>query len=150
MDIGSILVVLGLFLLVVLFLSRPFLEGKKEGDDFVRHRYSHLVAEKERLLTAIQDLDLDLELKKIPPENHAQKRQQLMGEAAQTMKMLDQLSGKDEHTSPAGQDSEEDQLEALIASRRKQLTEKSTGFCPHCGKAVQIADQFCTHCGKKI
>lgn len=152
MDIGSIFFILGLFLIVVLFLSRPFFEDKKEGDNKVRHRYSHLVAEKERLLTAIQELDLDLELKKIPPENHASKRAQLMREAAEVLKKLDQLLGKEGHVSPANQvsEGEEDQLEALIKSRRKELNKKSAHFCPHCGGGVQISDQYCTHCGKKI
>ena len=44
---------------------------------------------------------------------------------------------------PAG----EDELEALVAARRKARQEKAGGFCPKCGKPVTKTDQFCSRCG---
>jgi hypothetical protein len=44
----------------------------------------------------------------------------------------------------------DDDLEALIASRRRQRNEKSAGFCPQCGGAVQKSDLFCPKCGSKV
>jgi hypothetical protein len=152
MDIGSVFVIAGIFLLAGLFVVRPFFERDRRGEDRVRHRYSHLVAEKERLLEAIQELDLDLELKKITPEDHARKRSQLTAEAARILKELDQLQSTDPGLPKAqpGAGDEVDELEALISSRRKELHGSPEAFCPHCGKKVQEEDQYCTHCGEKI
>jgi hypothetical protein len=45
---------------------------------------------------------------------------------------------------------DDDDVEALISSRRKARKEKSGGFCPRCGKPVLVSDRFCPHCGKSI
>jgi hypothetical protein len=152
MDIGSVLVIIGIFLLAGLFVVRPFFERERKDGDRVRHRYSHLIAEKERLLEAIQELDLDLELNKISPEDHARKRSQLTAEAARVLEELDHLQGADPGLSKAqpAADEEVDELEALISSRRKELQGSPEAFCPHCGKQIQEGDQYCTHCGDKI
>ena len=44
----------------------------------------------------------------------------------------------------------DDDLEALIASRKAGRKEKSGGFCPKCGKPILRSDRFCPHCGKSI
>jgi len=45
---------------------------------------------------------------------------------------------------------DDDDVEALIATRRKARKEKSGGFCPRCGKPILVSDRFCPHCGKSI
>ena len=45
---------------------------------------------------------------------------------------------------PAGGD---DDLEQLIAARRRERQEKAVGFCPRCGAALQKSDRFCAKCG---
>jgi len=153
MDIGSVFVILGIFLLAGLFVIRPFFDQERKGEDRVRHRYSHLIAEKERLLAAIQELDLDLELKKISPEDHTKKRSQLTVEAAQVLRELDQLKGVKpglQADSASAGGGELDELEALISSRRKEIKGSAAVFCPHCGEQVQADDQYCTYCGEKI
>ena len=45
---------------------------------------------------------------------------------------------------------QEDDVEMLIASRRKQRQEKSAGFCPKCGRPVQKSDKFCSNCGTVV
>lgn len=45
---------------------------------------------------------------------------------------------------------DKDPLEDLIASRRRQREEKSAGFCPGCGKAVQVSDRYCPRCGTSL
>lgn len=45
--------------------------------------------------------------------------------------------------------SPDDELELLLATRRRVRQEKSAGFCPSCGHAVQKTDRFCPKCGKK-
>jgi hypothetical protein len=41
----------------------------------------------------------------------------------------------------------DDDLEALIASRRRDKEEKAAGFCSQCGSPVHQADKFCPRCG---
>jgi NADH pyrophosphatase NudC (nudix superfamily) len=45
---------------------------------------------------------------------------------------------------------DDDDLEAMIASRRKTHKDKSAGFCPKCGKPILVSDRFCPSCGKAI
>jgi predicted amidophosphoribosyltransferase len=45
--------------------------------------------------------------------------------------------------------SPDDALEAIIASRRRERSEKAGGFCPKCGRPVQKSDYFCPRCGAK-
>jgi hypothetical protein len=47
----------------------------------------------------------------------------------------------------SGQIAVDDELEHMIAARRRARQEKSAGFCPACGKPVQKSDRFCTKCG---
>jgi predicted amidophosphoribosyltransferase len=45
---------------------------------------------------------------------------------------------------------DDDDLEAMIAARRKTHKVKSAGFCPKCGKPILVSDRFCPSCGKAI
>jgi hypothetical protein len=45
---------------------------------------------------------------------------------------------------------QDDDLETLIANRRRVRKEKSAGFCPQCGGPLQKSDRFCPKCGKKL
>jgi len=45
--------------------------------------------------------------------------------------------------------SPDDELELMLATRRRVRQEKAAGFCPSCGHAVQKTDRFCPKCGKK-
>jgi hypothetical protein len=50
----------------------------------------------------------------------------------------------------AGAERSADDLEALIAARRRKREEKSAGFCPKCGRPVQTSDAFCPKCGGQL
>jgi len=43
-----------------------------------------------------------------------------------------------------------DELEDMIASRKRQRKGSAAGFCPRCGRPVQKSDKFCSHCGSTI
>ena len=43
-----------------------------------------------------------------------------------------------------------DEVEGMVAERRKARQEKAAGFCPQCGKPVQQSDKFCSRCGAMI
>jgi hypothetical protein len=184
MDLGSLFLIIALALLVIIFVSRPFSDRKpgkswlstaRPGrlDNFTvppdreKHR-SSLMAEHERLLSALQELEFDFALGKIPAEEYPEQRRHLLQSGAAVLKELDEIenTATSESTEarmeaeaarisltgqqPTAKPEENDDLEALVAERRRKRSEKSAGFCPKCGKPVQSSDEFCPKCGKKL
>jgi zinc ribbon protein len=139
------------------------------------HELSALMAERDRVINSLQELDFDFKLGKIPEEDYPTQRSSLLQNGADILRKIDALT----LLSPAGrgnrgegQDTEarlekaiaarradgarakpevsDDDLEAIIASRRKGRKNKSAGFCPKCGKPVMVTDRFCPSCGKSL
>lgn len=179
MDAGSVFLILALFILVGLFVGRPFFLPRVEEAsklpsapiDSMEHQRSSLLAERDRLLTALQELDFDHRLGKIPEEDYPSQRAELLQRAAGVLRGLDEIEGKtaqpnaedrveravaarraDARTAQAGAaaPSAPDDLESLISARRSQRQEKTAGFCPRCGKPVQKSDLFCSRCGTTL
>lgn len=171
MEPGAIFLILAVLVLVGLFISRPFLENRRvQAVSAQEHEISHLLAERDSLITALQELDFDHVLGKIPAEDYPNMRAALLTHAADVLRRIDELQPS--QTSPADAESRveaaiaarradvaakltasapsDDDLEALIAARRAQRKEKSGGFCPNCGKPVLRSDRFCPSCGKAI
>ena len=182
MDAGSIFLILALVLVVALFVGRPFLQSsnvpiQSEATDSAEHRRSGLLADRDRLLTALQELDFDNRLGKIPSEDYTEMRSGLMKNAAQVMRQLDEIQGS-EKTQDSAEDLIEqviaarradaavarsngatavkvgvapaDDIEDLLAARKRDRQEKSVGFCPKCGKPAQKSDRFCSRCGTTL
>jgi hypothetical protein len=190
MELGAIFLILALAVVIGLFVSRPFLNSETirpskeqlEEADPTAHKRSALLAERDRLLNSLQELDFDHGLGKIPAEDYPPQRTILLQRAANVLRELDSLGEAGPGVSaeerveqavavrradgqlkpelvaqapgvpavfgtPAGRD---DDIEMLIASRRKQRQEKSGGFCPNCGRPVQKSDKFCSNCGAVV
>lgn len=183
MDIGSIFLILALFVLVALFVSRPFLvrqpAGRASGERVRDHELSALLAERDRILSALQELDFDYSLGKIPEEDYPGQRAVLLQYGADVLRQLDEIRAEtggedvearieavvaarrlDARRVPTGNSTRlqpaqaaihgDDELEALLANRRRERQEKSAGFCPKCGGPVQKSDRFCPKCGKDL
>jgi len=178
MDLGSIFLILGLFVLVTLFISRPFLGHKATVVSPEEHDYSSLLAERDRILTALQELDFDFTLGKIPEADYPIQRAAMLEHGAEVLRKLDETrveTPRDEaearleaaivarradaarlQLAPNGASGRalryvaDDNLEVLIASRRRERSEKSAGFCPQCGRPVQQSDRFCPKCGTTL
>lgn len=177
MDLGSIFLMVALALLVGIYISQPFVKYSKrdrlvyvQDSIGIDHERSHLLAERDRLLTALHELDFDYALGKIPEEDYPNQRAELLKAGVEVLKQLDAL----EPTGAASGESAEDRIEAAVAARRadaRKLTnhageldeidlainarrrekqEKSAGFCPKCGNAVQKSDVFCSRCGATL
>lgn len=171
METGAIFLTLAVLVLVGLFVSQPFLEGRRvQAVSVQEHDLSHWLAERDRLITALQELDFDHVLGKIPPEDYPNMRAALLTQAAEVLRRIDELQPQPH----AGLDAEsrveaavaarradaarnapapvlsDDDLEARIAARRAERKEKSGGFCPNCGKPVLRSDRFCPSCGKAV
>lgn len=175
MDLGSIMLILALALGVGIFITLPFtwqnagekLVADQKASDNLDHTRSSLLAERDRVLTALQDLDFDQALGKIPAEDYPVQRAALVNAGAEVLRRLDQLEPE-----KAGEHSAEDRLEAAVAARRADLRrspsngdddlemaiaarrrdrqDKSAGFCPKCGNPVLSSDVFCARCGNTL
>ncbi|MCI0521401.1 MAG: zinc ribbon domain-containing protein [Chloroflexi bacterium] len=178
MDLGSLFIILALLILVGLYVARPLLERRAAPVSQEEHTASALLAERDRLINALQELDFDFTLGKIPEEEYPGQRAFLLTQGAEVLRRLDELrpqtaaedaearleaaiaarradaaraaaapNGAVRRLAPAAPD---DDLEALIASRRRERKEKTGGFCPQCGRPVQKSDRFCPKCGVAI
>jgi hypothetical protein len=182
MDIGSIFLMLALLATVVLLVSRPLFNRKGlqifDLTDQQDHEYSTLLAERDRILLALEELDFDYTMGKIPEEDYPSQRAHLLQVGASVLRKLDDFpvpgrkAGEESaearfeaslaekravRQAPAtvgtavnGGEGADDDLEVLIASRRRARNGKSAGFCPQCGGPLQRADRFCPKCGATV
>lgn len=171
MDIGAILLFLAVLVVTALFIARPFLEKRQPAVAAGGHELSSLMAERDSIIMALQELDFDNSLGKIPAEDYPQQRAALLQHGAVVLRKIDLLSLKTASSGdaekrieaaiaarradsavPASQSSgdADDDLESLIAARRSERKEKSGGFCPNCGRPIMASDRFCPYCGKVI
>ena len=169
MDIGSILLVLALVILVAVYVSMPFRQKKSLYVSEEEHTLSALLAERDRILNALMELDFDYDLEKIPEEIYPLQRNSMLERGADILRQLDAFyegssgdaSDRLEATVAArragakkisvGMD---DPLETIIAARKENTREVSTNneekFCHNCGQKVLSSDQFCTKCGTTL
>ena len=154
MQLASVFLLLIVFLLVGLYVALPFVR-RVRGVRGVDQALSALLAERDRVLTALQELDFDNSLGKIPAEEYPSQRTVLVQRGAEILRQLDERPGaalKPAATSkiPAPAAASDDDLEDLIARRRSKRNGKTGGFCPQCGKPVLLSDQFCPKCGQSL
>jgi zinc-ribbon domain len=177
MDIGSIFLILALLIPVVLFIARPLIERKATSVSPEEQDLSTLLAERDRVVTTLQELDLDFNLGKIPAEDYPTQRVALLQHGADILRQLDTyqpisqaVTAEDRleaaiaarrlslEGSPAAARKNgngvppvpDDDLEQQIASRRRTRIEKAGGFCPKCGRPIQVSDHFCPKCGASL
>jgi hypothetical protein len=112
MDLGSIFLIVALALLVGLYIARPFFEHRGKVVSREEHDISHLMAERERLITALQELDFDFTLNKIPEDDYPAQRTMLLKKGAEVLRQLDELQ------QISGEATAEDRIELAIAARR--------------------------------
>jgi hypothetical protein len=165
MQLVSILLALGIAVFVALYLYAPFRDRRARRVTAEEHELSALLAERERALSALQELDFDYKLGKIPEEDYPIQRANLLQKGAEILKRLDELvpqkarDSKDADMERAiasrrrktsASNVTDDDIESMIVNRRKGRKMKTAGFCPKCGKAVMVSDKFCTSCGKVL
>lgn len=168
MELGAIFLVLAVLVAVGMYLYAPFVSRTRRLSTDEMHEVSALKAEQDRVINALQELDFDFKLGKIPAEDYPEQRASLLKKGSEILRKLDELepaisSARDvesriekaaaakraDASSKSAELSDED-IEAMIVARRKQHKSKSAGFCPSCGKPVLAADNFCPSCGKSL
>ncbi|OJX41198.1 MAG: hypothetical protein BGO78_00150 [Chloroflexi bacterium 44-23] len=176
MDLGSLLLISGIALFVLFLILRPFFEipaDKKlisSTSETIRNdqQKSILLAERDRVLRSLQELDFDFSLGKIPEEDYPEQRNLLLRRGADVIKKMNTLSGTQTEVDAIAQvetvieysradglekkkvTDEDAEVLALIAARRREKAEKPSSFCPQCGKPVTASDKFCAKCGKTL
>jgi hypothetical protein len=165
MELGTILLLLAVLILVILFVARPLtVYGLVEGHH--EQEVSAALAERERILNALQELDFDQKLGKIPAEEYPAQRALLVQKGAAILRRLDELqaagpapasdrveasiAARRAGTAPQSGPLSDEDVEDLIARRRTARRDRTAGFCPKCGKPVLQSDQFCPSCGKAL
>jgi len=171
MDIGAILLLLALLVGIGLYLAAPLMNKHTRRLTEESQEGSTLMAERDRVINSLQELDFDFKLGKIPDEDYPAQRAELLQKGADVLQKLDALKTvpstapdaearlekavaarrADSAAEASGPELvSDDEIETMLAARRKERNAKSSGFCPRCGKPVLISDQFCPNCGKAL
>ena len=168
MELTAIFFSLAVLTLVGIYLYAPLMERRARRVTEEEHELSALMAERDRVINSLQELDFDYKLGKIPEEDYPTQRAGLLQKGAEILKKIDSLApqpasaqeaearleraiaARRADASMAKVEVSDDDLEAMISARRKGRTNKSAGFCPRCGKPVMVTDRFCPFCGKSL
>lgn len=155
MDIGALLVVAAILIFVISFIVKPFREDMSEARSGASHDISQLLSERERLMTAIIELDFDHELGKVLEDDFKNQREDLSARTVLVMKELDEIRGTDNTVSTEvlikSKRYKADDIEKMIAARKKLKSKASkTIFCSECGTKTITGDKFCTSCGAAL
>ena len=166
MEVGSVFFLMGIGILAVGLLLRPFFLAylvymspqKKLPTHMEDVECIALREEKNRLLKLVHDLDFDHKLGKIPDEVYQEQRKELVSRGAVLLKRMHQINCVDvEPFQKPSKDSPRsyqeavydpsDELEEIIAQHRRKQPERSLGFCAQCGTPYKRSDRFCPKCG---
>jgi rubrerythrin len=168
MELTAIFFSLAVLILVGVYLYAPFMERRARRVTEEEHELSALMAERDRVINSLQELDFDFNLGKIPEDDYPTQRASLLQKGADILRRIDSLApqpvaiqdtearleraiaARRADASVEGPMVSDDDLESMISSRRKGRSSKSAGFCPKCGKPVLVTDRFCPSCGKSL
>jgi rubrerythrin len=168
MELGSVFLILAVIVIVGVYLYAPFTSRTRRLSVNEMHDLSSLKAERDRVINSLQELDFDFNLGKIPADDYPTQRAELLKKGSEILRKLDELEpafayARDAETriekaaaaqradaSATAAELNDDEIEAMLAARRKQYKSKPAGFCPSCGKPVLAADNFCPSCGKSL
>ncbi|MGE5463599.1 MAG: zinc ribbon domain-containing protein [Syntrophothermus sp.] len=168
MELTAILVSLSLLILVAVYLYAPFVQRRARRVTEEEHELSTLLAERDRVINSLQELDFDYKLGKIPEDDYPVQRTTLLQRGADILRQIDSLApqpasvqdvdtrieqaiaARRADSSVVRPEFSDDDIESMISARRKGRKEKSSGFCPKCGKPVMVSDRFCPSCGKSL
>lgn len=138
-----------LLLVVVYMIAAP---AAREDPVDEAAEASALLARKERLLSDIRELDMDLVTGKLEEADHRRLRAATLVDAADILKALEGVEQDDivedvppETPSEGARDADDDaRLEAWIAARKAEL---EASACPSCGAVRGAGDTYCRRCG---
>jgi hypothetical protein len=171
MDIGAIFFTLAVITLVGMYVGQPFIQRRGRRASQEDHELSALMAEYDRAVNTLQELDFDHSLGKVPAEDYPRQRAELLTKGAELLRKLDSLTPS--HAlprSPKGMLREgargegidaESRMEAAVASRRADAAlnrapasldddELEAMIASHRKAHKEKSAGFCPKCGKPI
>ena len=167
MDITAVFLTLATLILVGMYLYAPFMQRRGRRVREEEHELSALMAERDRVLSSLQELDFDFKLGKIPDEDYPTQRANLLKKGADILRKIDSIATdltpnpstlKGNHPNRRGE-SEETRIERAIAAQRAdasgippELTDEeleSMISTRRKGRKNKSAG-FCPKCGKPI
>ncbi len=166
MDVSALFLIILTIVGIAAFVSWPVLKHWRIQQTAAGQELSTLLAERDRILKEIQELDFDYSLGKIPAGEYPVQRQVLLHSGAEILRQIDAM--RPSRSEPVFEDQgsariqleaameapgdriTDEDLEMLIAERRASRREKTGGFCPKCGKPFMQSDQFCSCCGQPL
>lgn len=122
MEISSLLVMALLTVFVIGYLALPLYQNTSSSFRFTNKLISGLLAERDRVLDTLLELDLDYEMGKIAESNYQSARTRLVSKGGELMKSLEDL--EQEYGLVDDNDERDDDLEKLISKRKKSLNRK--------------------------
>src|SRR5512136_728845 len=150
----------GLVLLATIgfYVSRPLAKSRRASQATSAVDAQSLEAQRESLYTQIKEVDLDHATGKVNDADYARLRADLVAQAAMVLKQID---GMEQRPAPAAASTEDDlesliaarrktrsasapkgadtDVEAAIAARRKSVVKVSSeSTCPECGKPINV------------
>jgi len=154
MEIGSIFILLAILLPVLAYLAQPIVSGQAKAVSGRERRLSTLEAERDRLLSTIQEMDLDYSMGKIAREDYDAERSSKLAQAADVLRQIDTLTGNKGELPLGVADAMDGQLEAELEARvarmRQVQDEKALQYCAKCGGQIFGSDRFCSVCGSEV
>jgi len=176
MEIGAFFLLLAIVIIVVIFIAQPYIDERKHKTLVTeaipaREKETHisaLYAERDRLILALQELEFDYQLGKIPDEDYPGQRNYLLQKGVQVIKKLDEIGGvqhegdqearivsvirerQSVEKKQSGRIVKDADIEAMIASRRRMKATTPDSFCTQCGNPISNTDKFCSRCGNTV
>lgn len=153
MSVGTILLIAAMVIITVAFISRPFWAPQSVVQSAFSLERSSLLAEKERILTALEELDTDHDLGKVMDDVYQIQRKDLLLKGSEVLKELEAFGDAKQSILAevkSETDSSDDPVEAMIAARKAGSKKSGKGqFCTKCGNKLLKGDAFCPSCGTK-
>ena len=124
MDLASLLLFLAVFIPVGIYVARPLWAHTASALSPANRQLSTLLSERERLLAALQELDFDHSLGKIPADEYPARRAALVSEGADILRAIDETDSRPAARLPGGSPAPrpsaaaEADLEAAVARAR--------------------------------
>src|SRR5687768_1958046 len=92
MELTAIFFSLTILILVAIYLYAPFMERRARRVTEEEHELSALMAERDRVINALQELDFDFNLGKIPEDDYPVQRSSHLQTGADILRKIDTLT----------------------------------------------------------